>query len=98
VSRALADVEIGGQLIRERELVVVALTSANRDERHFDEPDRLDLFRRQSGHVAFGFGPHQGIGQNLVRTSLSIGRRMLFTRFPPLRVSVPLEDLPMRPT
>jgi cytochrome P450 len=96
VRRALSDVEIGGQLIREGELVVVALNSANRDERHFDEPDRLDISRRPPGHVAFGFGPHQCIGQNLARTSLSIGWRALFTRLSDLRVSVPLEDLSMR--
>jgi hypothetical protein len=66
--RALTYVEIGGQLIREGELVVVTLNSANRDERHFDEPNRLDLSRRQSDHVAFGFGPHQCIGRNLARS------------------------------
>lgn len=93
--RALEDVEVGGQLIREGELVVVALNSANRDERHFAEPDRLDLSRRP-GHVAFGFGAHHCIGQNLARTSLAVGWRVLFTHYRELDVAVPFDELHWR--
>lgn len=94
--RALEDVEVGGRLVRAGEVVVVALNSANRDGSHFDEPDRLDLSRRQSGHVAFGFGAHHCIGQNLARTSLAVGWRMLFSHRARLDLAVPFEELSWR--
>jgi cytochrome P450 len=62
--------------------VFAALAAANRDPAVFPDPDTLDVTRSASRHVAFGFGPHQCIGQSLARLELRIVLRHLFERFP----------------
>ncbi|MEV4148835.1 cytochrome P450 [Amycolatopsis sp. NPDC049691] len=93
---ALADVELGEHVIREGETVVVALPVANRDPERFPDPDRLDLGRVTQGHVAFGHGVHQCIGQHLARFTMQVGFRALFERFPELRPAVPADQVPLR--
>ncbi|MET8424560.1 cytochrome P450 [Nocardia sp. NPDC004860] len=94
---ALADVEVGGQLIPAGGTVVAHLPAANRDPELFpDHPENLDLLRPHRPHVAFGFGIHQCIGQQLARLELRIALTALFERFPELRLAVPLEAVPMR--
>jgi cytochrome P450 len=93
---ALEDVEVGGQLVRAGEGVFALCASANRDERAFPDPDRLDISRRARHHVAFGFGPHQCLGQNLTRIELQIVYRTLFERLPELRLAAEVADLPFK--
>jgi cytochrome P450 len=61
------DVTVGGVPIGAGEKVLLFLAAANRDPRHWDDPDRFDLRRRAQGHVAFGFGIHACIGAALAR-------------------------------
>jgi cytochrome P450 len=90
---ALEDVEVDGQLIRAGEGIVTADPSGNRDERVFDDPDTLDIHRDASGHIAFGWGTHQCLGQPLARMELQLAFPALFARFPALRVAVGIEEL-----
>ncbi|EQD86027.1 cytochrome P450 [Saccharopolyspora erythraea D] len=90
---ALADIEIGGVLIREGEGVVAVGLSANRDPEAFDSPDELDLDRQARNHVAFGFGAHQCLGQNLARVELQIVFDTLFRRIPGLRLADGLDGI-----
>jgi cytochrome P450 len=62
-----ADTEIRGVRIPKGEYVGVFLGSANRDERHFPDPDRLDLDRDLTGFPGFGFGKHFCLGASLAR-------------------------------
>ncbi|WP_214103116.1 cytochrome P450 [Acrocarpospora catenulata] len=94
---AAADIEVGGVLIREGDGVYLPNAAANRDDRVFDDPDRLDLRREARGHLAFGHGVHQCIGQNLARAELEIGLRELITRLPGLRLTEPVEALGVKP-
>ncbi|HEY3463943.1 MAG TPA: cytochrome P450 [Amycolatopsis sp.] len=73
------------------EFVAVSLSSANRDERRFPEPDRLDLTRRTGGHVAFGHGIHYCLGAPLARLEGQVAIGRLITRFPRLRLDAGLE-------
>ncbi|PKW17192.1 cytochrome P450 [Saccharopolyspora spinosa] len=93
---AVEDVEIGGVLIRAGEGVVALASSANRDPEVFDRPDELDINRNARGHVAFGFGPHQCLGQNLARLELQIVFDTLFRRLPGLRLAVGVDDIPFK--
>jgi len=62
------DVEIGGVGIRRGEKVAFGLASANRDERHYEDPDAFRFDRpRPSDHMAFGGGPHVCPGSALAR-------------------------------
>jgi cytochrome P450 monooxygenase len=93
---ATEDQEIGGQLVRKGEGIFVLGASANRDERAFERPDEFDTGRGARHHVAFGYGVHQCLGQNLARAELEIALRTLFERIPALRVTVADEDLPAK--
>ncbi|WP_339133213.1 cytochrome P450 [Streptomyces sp. f51] len=96
------DIEIAGTTIREGEGVVFSTSVINRDEGAFPEPDTLD-WRRSARHasarhhVAFGFGVHQCLGQNLARAEMEIALRSLFDRFPGLRLAVPADTVPFKP-
>ncbi|MFI8993161.1 cytochrome P450 [Streptomyces sp. NPDC053542] len=94
---ATEDIEIGGQLIRAGEGVVVAVPSANRDPETFEDPDQLDVCRPNAQHhVAFGYGIHQCLGQALARVELQVVLGTLLRRFPTMRPAVPIEDIPFR--
>jgi cytochrome P450 len=67
---ATTDVELSGADIRAGDKVVVSFTSANRDERVFDEPDRFDVRRSPNPHLSFGHGPHFCLGAQLARAQM----------------------------
>ena len=60
-------VELGGIAVNEGEKVLMFLGAANRDPRHWERPDDYDITRRTVGHVGFGSGIHQCVGQLLAR-------------------------------
>jgi cytochrome P450 monooxygenase len=91
---SIEDQEIGGQLVRKGEGIFVLGASANRDERVFERPDEFDAARGARHHLAFGYGVHQCLGQNLARAELEIALRTLFERVPGLRVTA--EDPPAK--
>jgi cytochrome P450 len=90
---ALEDIEIGGRTIRAGDGVVLACDAADRDERRFPDPDRLDVHRDAHGHLAFGFGVHQCLGQALARAELQVVYGTLYRRIPQLRLAVPKSRL-----
>ncbi len=91
---AMADVEVGGVLIRAGEGVVANVYAANRDGSVFADPGTLDVGRANArGHVAFGYGPHQCLGANLVRHELRIVFETLIRRVPELRLAVEFSEL-----
>jgi cytochrome P450 len=93
---AAEDTELSGTAIREGEGVIALLAAANWDPGAFPEPERLDVRRGNRHHVAFGYGVHQCLGQNLARLELEIVFSTLFARIPTLRVAVPVDELPYK--
>jgi cytochrome P450 len=93
---ATEDVEIGGVSITAGEGVIVSTLSANWDPAAFKDPADLDIERGDRRHLAFGFGPHQCLGQNLARMELQIVFDTLFRRIPSLRLATSAEDLPFK--
>lgn len=94
---ATADIEIGGQVIRADDGVLFPTSLINRDGSAYPAPDELDLGRSARHHVAFGFGIHQCLGQNLARAEMEIALRSLCTRIPDLRLAVPAAEIPFKP-
>ncbi len=90
---ALEDLTIDGQLIRAGERVLMNLPAGNWDTAFVDDPARLDIERNARGHLGFGFGVHQCIGQNLARVELQIALTTLFRRLPALALAVPIDEL-----
>ncbi len=91
------DVPIGDVVIPAGEWVFPATSSANRDPAQFPDPDRLDLGRDTSGHVAFGHGVHHCLGAPLARMEVEIALGGLLARFPGISLAVPPRELRWRP-
>ncbi|WP_327709497.1 cytochrome P450 [Streptomyces sp. NBC_00464] len=94
---AVEDIEVGGATFRAGDGVLLSAAVINRDESVYPAPDELDLGRGARNHVAFGFGIHQCLGQNLARAELEIALPALFSRLPGLRLAVPVEEIPFKP-
>ena len=84
------DVESHGTVIPSGSRVCLVFASANRDERHWPEPDTLDLLREPRRHVAFGDGIHHCLGAPLARLEARIAFEELFRRIPAYAVSGPI--------
>ena len=85
---AKEDLEAGGQVVKERQVAFVLLGAANRDPGKFPEPDRLDVRRNPSDHVAFGDGIHFCLGAPLARAEAQIAIGTVLRRFPKLELQV----------
>jgi cytochrome P450 len=94
---ALEDVELGGQTIKAGTTVILSYNTANRDPERFTDPHLLDLRRQEGGHLAFGHGIHQCLGQQLARVEMRVAFPALVSRFPTLRLAVPAEEVALRP-
>jgi cytochrome P450 len=93
---ALEDVDLDGHLIKAGEVVTIAAAVANRDPERFGEAETLDVSRPVHGHLTFGHGVHQCLGQQLARAEMRVAYPALLRRFPGLRLAVPAEEVPMR--
>ncbi|WP_229402083.1 cytochrome P450 [Micromonospora okii] len=94
---ATADIEVEGTTIRRGDGVLFMTSLINRDGDVHERPDSLDWHRQTvRDHVAFGFGVHQCIGQNVARATVEIAVRALIERLPGLRLAVPVQELPFR--
>jgi cytochrome P450 family 142 subfamily A polypeptide 1 len=67
---ATVDYEVGGETVRKGQQVVLMYGSANRDPKHFDDPEAFDVTRTPNHHIAFGFGTHFCLGASLARKEI----------------------------
>ena len=86
---ASRELEVSGCPIHEHQSMLVSLRGANRDPAVFAEPDRFDITRKKSPHVAFGGGAHICIGAPLARLEAQVALARLIARFPNLRLADP---------
>jgi cytochrome P450 len=94
---ALEDIHIAGETIRANDGIIIDLAPANWDADAFTEPDRLYLHRSGADrNVAFGYGRHQCVGQQLARAELQIVYQTLFRRIPTMALAVPIEKIPFK--
>ena len=83
------EIEVGGCPIHATQSMSLSLRAANRDPEVFEHPDRFDITRKKSPHVAFGGGAHICIGAPLARLEAQVALAKLFARFPNLRLADP---------
>lgn len=83
---ATEDLILQGKHIKKGDMVFTALSSANRDQLLFPEPDRFDITRDVNNHLAFGKGVHFCLGAPLARLEGEIAISMLLRRLPNLRL------------
>ncbi|NKY26962.1 cytochrome P450 [Nocardia gamkensis] len=93
---ATDDIELGGETIGKGSTVVVSLLAANHDPQRFDNPDTLDIHRTARGHLSFGHGIHQCLGQQLARIEMRAGFAGLLRRFPTLELAIPAGEVKLR--
>jgi cytochrome P450 len=87
------DTELGGQRLREGQIVIALLAAANRDAAVCPAPDTFDITREPNRHVAFGSGVHYCIGSPLARLEATTALGSLLDRFPDLALAVPAEQI-----
>ena len=84
---AAEELSIGDKRIGKGQSVLLLLGAANRDPARFANPDRLDIDRRDGGHLDFGRGIHFCIGAALARAELQIAISTVLRRMPALRLA-----------
>jgi cytochrome P450 family 142 subfamily A polypeptide 1 len=93
---ATRDVELAGAHIKEGQELLLLYPSANRDEAVFDDPDSFDITRSPNPHLAFGFGAHFCLGNQLARLELRVMVERLLARLPDLHLATDRAALPRR--
>src|SRR6202035_785981 len=86
-------VEVGGVKLGEGEKALLFLAAANRDARRWEHPDRFDITRRASGHLAFGVGIHGCVGMAVARLEAEIVLSLLARKVE----TIALDGEPERP-
>jgi cytochrome P450 len=81
------DTELAGQKLAAEDRVIMMIGCANRDERAFDAPDRLDLGRDPNPHLAFAFGVHFCLGAAVARLEVRHALAGVLRRAPEYRVT-----------
>jgi len=87
--RATRDTELGGVEIRQDDQLVLLLSSANRDESEFEDPDAVRFGREHNRHLSFGSGEHRCIGAHLARVELRIAFEEIHKRLPDYELAGP---------
>ncbi len=85
------DVEVAEHLIPEGSKVLLFLSSANRDPRYWTQPDRFDPSRKNAGHVGFGFGIHQCLGQMVARQEAEVVLNALLAKIGSIQLAGPVK-------
>jgi cytochrome P450 family 142 subfamily A polypeptide 1 len=91
-----ANTEFHGAQLKQGEKIILLFESANFDETVFGDPEKFRIDRYPNNHMAFGFGTHFCLGNQLARLELSMMNQRLLQRLPDMRLAS-TEPLPLRP-
>jgi cytochrome P450 len=90
---ATEELDVSGHRFHPGDGVFASILAANFDPERFPEPERFSVERGAAGHLAFGFGAHQCIGQSLARLELQLVFPRLFERFPRMAAITTTQDV-----
>jgi cytochrome P450 family 142 subfamily A polypeptide 1 len=91
-----ANTEFHGAQLKQGEKIILLFESANFDETVFGDPEKFRIDRYPNNHMAFGFGTHFCLGNQLARLELSMMNQRLLQRLPDMQLAS-AEPLPLRP-
>ena len=94
---ATRDIELRGEKVSKDQIVLLWLGAANRDPEIFDNPEEFDIGRQNNRHLAFGFGTHFCLGNNLAKLETQIAVQALLERAPKLELASD-DPLPLHPS
>jgi cytochrome P450 len=95
---AAQDILLHGRSLKRGDRVLPVIASANRDERHFTDPDRLDIRRDSSANISFGHGIHHCIGFHMAKLEAEIAFSLILERFPNIALACNRDELKWRST
>jgi cytochrome P450 len=87
------EVQLGRTVIPAYAQVIISLAAANRDSDRYRDAESFDISRSDNSHLAFGHGIHHCLGARLARLEGIIAFTALLSRFPAMRLAVPLSAL-----
>ena len=82
------DVEVHGTIVPEGSIMLLLNGAANRDPRHWQSPDRLDVHRDEGAHLSFGYGLHFCLGAALARLEGRVALEEILRRWPEWDVDI----------
>ena len=82
------DHELHDKKLKQGDRVFAMVSSANRDENIFNEPDVFRIDRSPNRHLTFGYGPHLCIGAALARQEGRIAINNFFKQYPKTKLNV----------
>ena len=88
---ATADLDLNGALIHKGERVILRIIAANHDPERFSHPNRVDITRRDAGHLTLGAGPHACVGASLIRMAAVAITHPLVQRFASAQLTRPVD-------
>jgi cytochrome P450 len=91
--KVMQDTEVAGCPVKQGQMLLLPLSSANRDPKEFDRADEVVIDRSVNHHIAFGAGPHRCLGSHLARLELDVAMEGWHRRIPDYRVD---ESIPVR--
>jgi cytochrome P450 len=84
---AMADIELGGTTVKEGQMAMAILGAANHDPAKFEDPERFDVKRNPTDHLAFGDGIHFCLGAPLARAEARITFEEILRRYPHIELA-----------
>jgi cytochrome P450 len=89
------DVTVADFPLKKGDIVLLRWGAANQDPKRFPSPRTFDIERKNAGsHLAFGFGAHACIGQQLARQEIFTGVKVLLERIKSFELARPLPEMP----
>lgn len=89
--RASATIDMAGVTMARGDRVMLKLSSANRDRAQFENPERLNISRRNGPQLALGIGMHSCAGGLLIRTLAGIATACFVENVAERDRTVPME-------
>lgn len=84
--QVLEDLDLGGKRLQKGDFIIACVGAANRDPVVYEDPNRLDLGRKNIRHLSFGGGIHFCLGAQLARIELEVTIATFLRRFPHLHL------------